>query len=239
MLTLETLRTRLSEWRKRFSATIDFSAPTSDRLARLAPILLYQSFFGLMHDLKTSVHLSEDEQVRALAGTVLASDAHLYRLAYDELELAAPDNDALYALGKSLDSLASIEQLLGASVARAQTPASEKKLPLFEEPFPWEGLARARATSCARHGYFFFERDDQLVLSELPQHEERLSAAVRQNHGVIVVRRIEVSVSANPATDTSFPLTTRTLAAFAPGGEVLGAPWEPVKAPSNHPPHHH
>lgn len=208
MLTPERLDERLQQWSVKLRETV---APPSP--AHPSPIALYQSLFALVHDLKGSVQLTQTSTAHPLLDTVLATDQILHELAYDELELTARANLSLHRLVSNLSSLESLQMFLEKEVLSA-TPPSPRALALLSEPYPWEGLARARALSAARHGYVFFSCRERLSLTDLPSYDRHLGQNIGSAFGIQIVRKIEAETATNATAGAQLNLNVLTVAAF-------------------------
>lgn len=215
MLTLDTLGTRLRQWGERMSGLFP-SAP------QRSPILLYQETFALVHDLKSSVFVSEDAGVRELLPVVQTAEDSLRRLASDELELEARDTQGLHRTALGLQSLEMLSVYLSTVLSRAKVPV-RPQLALLQRAFPWEALSRGRATSAARHGYVFFERPGRAQLSTLAAEDERLAAELRATGAIHVVR----SLSPTPLPSGELELATTQIAAFLDPAKAA-SPWRPL-----------
>jgi hypothetical protein len=179
MMTPNDLTERLAAWSAKFRERS--AVPES------SPIRLYQLLFGLLHDLKSSVQISEDAQIKNLIETVLKSENLLRELAYDQGELDTAANANLHKLASNLSDLESIEVFLANTPRRVPVRID---LPLLKRPFSWEGLSRGRATSCARHGYHFYETLTMLPLAELTRYDETLQYTLGPLGGIDIVRQL-------------------------------------------------
>lgn len=230
MLSTESLKTRLADWT---SALPRILTQLPDRQG-VPPIALYQHFYRLTHDLRSSIGLSDDTAVQGLRDTVEASDAILRKLAFDLHELAPEHNEGLLMLGLKLESLESLQVFLENAFPKAKDLSKADAGPiaaLFAQSYPWDTLARARATSCARHGYGFFARSDLAELTSLPTHEEQAQREFALHGALLVTRKLDPRPGS--AGSTTLQLALHTLAAFPPGFTAQASSgqtprWQPV-----------
>lgn len=207
MLNYEMFQSRLTEWSTRFPQSVGELTLESP-----SPIALYQHIFGLIHDLKSTVQISEDTEVRGLYDTVLASDAVLNRLAFGEIELDHGHNSKLYLLASQLKSLESLQVFLETS-EKHSTNVSKSPHPPYPQRFPWEGLSKARAQSCFRHGYLFYLKTIEVALSELGHLDSKITNDLKAARGHLIIRQIETIVP-NAAQSAELLLRTTTLVAI-------------------------
>ncbi len=188
------------------------------------PILLYQAFYTLLHELKTSVGLSDSSEIRALSNTVAVLEKDLKRLAYDELELSETENAALLAFVQKEFDLAEARHLLEGLLAKGEKTAelAAQAEKLLAQALPWDSLSKARAKSAARHGYTFWSKNDSCELSTLLEHHDRLMLEIFEMSGVPVLRKLDSGNSASSDADSSSPmqLIYSQFAAFLPTAAV-------------------
>lgn len=202
MLNLEQLKTRLMLWSAEYRAAHPRREPS--------PIVLYQSLFALVHDLKSSVLLSDDPQIKGLNELVLEIEVRLRALAYDELELDGAGNDGLFKTACGLADLESLQYFLESTGKSASKPKTAEPAVLKLE-FPWETMARARARSASRHGYRFFVRDEAISLAGMTAHDRQLRDELRPDDGILVIRRLDPRPQSQ---GTDLEMDARLLAAF-------------------------
>jgi hypothetical protein len=187
--TAEDLVKRISVWATHFRHDISPDCPS--------PILAYQNIFALIHELKSSVQLSNVPSVRSLAEAVLKCDPILRKLAYDEVELQPQDTTALYLMlcrigdQAPTTSIPALEEFLTKAYAGSKTTDVHEIPKGLKETFPWESLSRARYTSALRHGYSLFTRSTILALATLGTFEEQLQNELRPKQGVAIVRKLD------------------------------------------------
>jgi hypothetical protein len=213
-VTPDSLVSKLTIWSSRFSAAAPPSGPS--------PIALYQELYALVHDLKSSLGLALDPQLGATLPLVTSIDAVLRPLAESDLELSPESNELLAATARSLSSLEALATLLTTEARRAETPAAVEPSELAL-PYSWDSLSRARAKSCARHGYTFFTRVDETTVAGLTALDRQITDELRPSKGILVARKLDMASGA-PA-GNSVALVAKTLAALPAGRPVPSALW--------------
>ncbi|MBI3554643.1 MAG: hypothetical protein HY074_00085 [Deltaproteobacteria bacterium] len=216
MLTPDLLQQRLKDWTAEFSSASRATAPS--------PIDLYQRTFGLIHTLKASIQLSEDTAIQGLHDTALGSDEILVKLAYGEFELAPSANANLHKLVAALDALEPLEVFLKTALPAAVS-LREASVPLLELPFAWDALSRARARSCTKHGYRFFQRQDSITLASLPSVDAATNREIGSLGGIVVVRKLDPG----QAVGTDLMLSSNVIVAIPSGSAAPAPPWQPVR----------
>ncbi|MEW6056333.1 MAG: hypothetical protein AB1540_06935 [Bdellovibrionota bacterium] len=217
MLTIELLKNRLSESSQKYKT----------RWPKLAgsPIALYQELFSLAHDLKGSAHLSTDGGVVKTLNTILNIDALLRRLAYDEVELDQITNQKLHTLAQDLNDIELVENFLKKAMQSAQlNPNTTPKVCSLS--YSWEAMSRARARSCERHGFSFYERKGQTLLNSLNAHEARLQEELRDHSAILIARKVDPVIDAKTSS-TEFLLSVSDLAGFLEAPQ-LASGWSKV-----------
>lgn len=186
-------------------------------LAGPSPILLYQELFGLVHDLKSTVGLSEIPEVTRLAPVVGAADAWLRPLALGSNELAAPRNQELLRLALDLRSIDQLGNFLGGeagapAVSGRATPELPAKLQGLS--YSWDALSKARAMSCHRHGYVLFEASGDMPLRDVTAYEEALEEEIHARGAIGVARLVEPRPGKSPPGPEGLVVHIRDLVAF-------------------------
>lgn len=204
-----TLHDRLRKWSSSLSA--DWVAPPA------RPILLYQSIYSLMHDLKSSIQISSDPQINDLTPSVLNSDAMLRKLAHDELELDSENNQELWGLARKLADLKKLEHHLTRVISRAQV-LTHGSIPILSSNYPWDGLARARATSSARHGFQFLQHSTEVGLQDLLAFDQTIQKDLTAAHGIAIIRHLE------PLKDDDSAKTAKAASMLLSVTQLAGAP---------------
>lgn len=210
MLTLESLAERLSAF------SVDYLSRSPEQ--KNSPIVLYQSLFGFLHNLKSSIHLSEESNIISLLEIVLESEAVLRRLAQDEIELPADQNAALHKLASHLDSVESLALFLK-TVASKTLEVTPTLLSVYSSPYPWESLSRARASSAIRHGYRFYVRTTRETLDKLTAYDEKTRVELAPIGGIDVVRSLQPKPRSEPSSAATLFLEINHLAAIMPSAE--------------------
>lgn len=155
-----------------------------------SPILLYQSYYALFHDLKSSVNLSSDPAIAALKATVERSDEMFRPLAYGQIELPHFENERLQALAHGRLKLDTIEALLALALGAAKAMTLQDPAQFIGSGYTWESLGRARANSAHAHGYSFIKKHSTLPLAQLTQHDACLETELSALGGFAVARAL-------------------------------------------------
>lgn len=215
MLNPEIFRERLSEWRQAFELK------TFKPLC--SPIVVYQSLFSLVHELKGSIQLSQDAQIQGLVATVLSCEELLRKMAYDEFELNSDKDTSLYELARGLNALEDLDVFLH-SVAPPKPVLEHATHPIFSKSgFTWDALSRGRARSCARHGYLFYLSGKSLLLTDLGNYEKALQDELKPLQAIAIIRSLEPQSDPLASQDQAeLPLKIGQIAAFLPNTKIPG-----------------
>lgn len=180
----------LQEFFERFAGWIQSNQLASMPLATdLSPILLYQSIFSFIHEMKSSLALSEAASLTELHHQVQAIDQLIQPLAFAYQQLSAQANHELKeALLTPKKDLAILISILDHSTKQLViVPNLVQSLEAFTN---LDSLSKARLISTTCYHYQFFSKQVEMPLDELPQAEKNLKNWLHKLNGILVTQKL-------------------------------------------------
>jgi hypothetical protein len=210
MLTIELLKKRFVDWQTELPSRIPASS-------ELLSICLVQSIFELLHSLKSSFALAEDDALVKLLPRLEKIEETFRAMAYGLMIYAEKETNELYTLCNAPEL--KFELLEGfIKTHGAGTQASAFCSPLLEKPYPWDALAKARAEASFRAGFKTYSQTAKIPLRELTNHDNQVRKLILRLGGIPLVRKL----TPQGTVGNDLLLESELLAAFAvpPGGSA-------------------
>ncbi|HRK01369.1 MAG TPA: hypothetical protein PLH57_01780 [Oligoflexia bacterium] len=225
MLTTDNLGPYCHAWAENFQKEHQASL---SQIETLSPIAWYQGLYQFFHDLKNSLLMSPENELKELLPAVEVCNALFSSLAEGKLDLAISDKKILRSVLERPDF--SLEDIKTTVEEVASNAVALKNLAIpFAKNFQWDSFATARAQSALRYGYRIFERTDVVSLSKLENHDKMIDLYLKNLGGFSIVRKMEPKTIGGTVKNKIDDMRLECIQlAAVPGAAQPSAPWRAI-----------